>query len=48
MTFLKLPYLKETIEEILNKIELNQTASNEDLIEKEFFKNENFKKLKKN
>ena len=38
---------KETIEEILNKIELNQTASNEDLIEKEFFKNENFKKIKK-
>lgn len=38
---------KETIEKILNKIELNQTTLNEELIEKEFFKNENFKKIKK-
>jgi len=38
---------KETIEKILNKIELNQIISNEEFIEKEFFKNENFKKIKK-
>ena len=38
---------RETIEKILNKIELNQITSNEELIEKEFFNNESFKKIKK-
>ena len=38
---------RETIEKILNKIELNQITSNEELIEKEFFYNESFKKIKK-
>ena len=44
MIFLKLPCLKK---KLLRKIEFNQIISNEKLIDKEFFKNENFKKIKK-
>ena len=38
---------KETIEKILNKIELNTSISEEELIEKEFFEDSNYKKIKK-
>ncbi len=38
---------KETIEKILNKIELNHSITNKELIEKEFFEDRNYKKIKK-
>ena len=38
----------ETIKKFLNKTELNQNLADDDLIEKEFFEDDTFRKIKKN
>ena len=38
---------KETIKLIISNIELNDTIPDNELIEEEFFANENFRKIKK-